>query len=275
MAWCPKCKSEYVEGVTVCADCGCELVESLEREQEKEADLTDDMGLLNAFVQELQKSKEIQTAAENGQTDFSAPPKEEAERRGESCGPDAAGTGQEAQEDSFAFDEPQEPKPFRGRYVNNEERAQENRSSAYTLLAVGGAGLFLIILFFFDLLPLHRLAANKYMISGVMGALFLLFLIMGVVSLRSYKVFARKAGTENNLTLEIKKWCGEKISAAEIDGTLEFSEDAAEELKYFARFDRIREMIQSQFMNLDEAYLDRLIDEIYSDIFEKEQEERG
>ena len=30
MPWCPKCKNEYRDGVTVCADCGCELVDSLE-----------------------------------------------------------------------------------------------------------------------------------------------------------------------------------------------------------------------------------------------------
>ena len=32
-------------------------------------------------------------------------------------------------------------------------------------------------------------------------------------------------------------------------------------------------MIQNQFVNLDEAYLDRLIDEIYPEIFEEEGEE--
>ena len=29
MPWCPKCRNEYVEGITRCADCGSELVDSL------------------------------------------------------------------------------------------------------------------------------------------------------------------------------------------------------------------------------------------------------
>ena len=27
--WCPKCKLEYQDGITICADCGTELVESI------------------------------------------------------------------------------------------------------------------------------------------------------------------------------------------------------------------------------------------------------
>ncbi len=27
MPWCPKCKYEYRDGIKVCADCGCELVD--------------------------------------------------------------------------------------------------------------------------------------------------------------------------------------------------------------------------------------------------------
>ena len=38
MPWCPKCRNEYREGFTVCADCGVELVDVLgEEEVEKEA----------------------------------------------------------------------------------------------------------------------------------------------------------------------------------------------------------------------------------------------
>ena len=34
MPWCPKCRNEYVEGMTVCADCGCALVEHAIEERE-------------------------------------------------------------------------------------------------------------------------------------------------------------------------------------------------------------------------------------------------
>ena len=30
MPWCPKCKTEYYEGIKVCSECGSELVESLD-----------------------------------------------------------------------------------------------------------------------------------------------------------------------------------------------------------------------------------------------------
>ncbi len=32
MAWCPKCRNEYRDGITICADCGCELVSELKEE---------------------------------------------------------------------------------------------------------------------------------------------------------------------------------------------------------------------------------------------------
>lgn len=35
MPWCPKCKNEYVEGIKICADCGAELVDSLEETKRK------------------------------------------------------------------------------------------------------------------------------------------------------------------------------------------------------------------------------------------------
>lgn len=36
MAWCPKCKNEYIDGITRCSDCDVELVEELEAEKDIE-----------------------------------------------------------------------------------------------------------------------------------------------------------------------------------------------------------------------------------------------
>ncbi len=42
MAWCPKCKNEYREGITHCPDCDIDLVEELLPEQEEDFEIPED-----------------------------------------------------------------------------------------------------------------------------------------------------------------------------------------------------------------------------------------
>ncbi|MDO4304832.1 MAG: hypothetical protein Q4D94_13070 [Bacillota bacterium] len=248
MAWCPKCKCEYIAGITVCADCGCELVDELVEE-------TNVQGGMEAFLTEDVSEEMIMAAAqamvENGDIPEELMNADELE--------------------GFAFDEEESAPSYQGVYMNNEERAEENRTSAYTLLAVGGLGLIVIILFFVGVIDINMSVTNKYIVTGVMGVLFILFIIMGIVSLRNSKILKRKAYKENNLTTEIKKWCVENLHEESIDAALELSEEPLE-LKYFQRIDYMKKAISKQFMNLDEAYLDRLIEEVYPEIFEDGEE---
>lgn len=56
MPWCPKCRNEYREGFTVCADCGVELVDKLgEAEVEKTS-------ILNGPIAEVEKLLEFLNA---------------------------------------------------------------------------------------------------------------------------------------------------------------------------------------------------------------------
>lgn len=107
------------------------------------------------------------------------------------------------------------------------------------------------------------------MILGVLGAMFLFFVVMGVVSMKNAEKYAKKAESEKELTKELEKWFVEYVTVEKVDEGL-FSEDEAdfsEEQKYFKRFDRMKELLSERFLNLNEGYVDRFLDKHYQDIF--------
>ena len=63
MAWCPKCKCEYIAGITVCADCGCELVDELVEEKNAQGDME---AFLTEDVSEEMIMAAAQAMVENG-----------------------------------------------------------------------------------------------------------------------------------------------------------------------------------------------------------------
>lgn len=155
-------------------------------------------------------------------------------------------------------------------YQNSAVRAEDNRVSAYTLFFVGILGFALDLLVFTDVITLfHNNGTTKYLVCGVMGALFILFIVFGVVSMRASRVLLIQAQSEDSLMSELTKWCGDNLSAEQIDAGL-FDEDMPEEQKYFKRTDRMKELINDKFMNLDQGFLEHFVDEYYQGMFEQE-----
>ena len=106
-------------------------------------------------------------------------------------------------------------------YQSSASKAQDNRSSAYTLLAVGGIGFIVVLLIFFNVIPLYRNAGiTKYLVCGVMGAMFILFIVFGIVSMRDSRLLLVKAKSENSLCSEITRWCQENLDCAGIDALI-------------------------------------------------------
>ena len=154
-------------------------------------------------------------------------------------------------------------------YKNNAERAADNKSSAYTLLGVGGIGLVMDIIFMTGMIDLPLRNNSKYMVLGVMGVLFFLFLIMGIISYRNAAKYSKKALAEDDLTADIKKWCEENLTADNVeDGLFTTAEkDFSNEQKYFKRYEKMKKMIGENFLNLEPGYLDRFVDEYYTTVF--------
>ncbi|MCM1263791.1 MAG: hypothetical protein NC313_13860 [Butyrivibrio sp.] len=240
MSWCPICKNEYVEGITVCADCGAQLVESLEDIETAEDVLEEEM-----FAEEI---FEGQILAESEFAD------------------------DEMTEDSLK-DEKSEPGEDKSNewvhsYQNSAQKAEDNKSSAYTLLFIGVIGLVFCILTLCGVIPLYQNApTTKYLVCGVMSALFILFIVFGIVSMKTFKILLLKAKSEDSLVEEITKWCAENLTKEGIDEGLFENEELPDEQKYFKRTEKIKKLIQDKFMNLEESFLDNFIDDYYQNLF--------
>lgn len=281
MSWCPKCKNEYVEGVKLCADCGVELVDSLENterepltfgEQElmerlrefllynkiRSAEISFDEteGVYELFVsgQDREKAKmavSVFLREEKAVEAEDVLPRDKSGIPGYPM-PEASGTV----------------------YCDSAKRAEENRSSGWMLMIIGGAGLIAALLILTGTIPVPAVGMGRYMMCGVMGALFALFFVMGIVSMRSSRKLAEKAKSESSLTAEIRKWCEENLSVQRIEENRPEEETEGEEMKYFRRTDRMKQLISSQFLHLDEGFLDSFVDDYYPKLFEQEETDK-
>lgn len=244
MPWCPKCKNEYYEGFTICADCKVPLVASLEEE-----------------VQEMEEEEVYEPMWEQPEEvvmdDDERTPEENEALLNEIMDNIVENTDS----DEEIFDTKV--------YQNYSERAQENKSSAVSLIMIGALGLIAVCLCYFDVLPFLQNVSNKFMMLGVMGTLFLLFLIMGIVSAKNAKKYAAASAGEEKMTGDIKNYISLNLNSEAIDAELfsDLPEELSEEEKYFKRFQYMKRSIAEQFPDASGKYLDRLVDEEFEKVF--------
>lgn len=275
MPWCPNCRNEYREGIGVCADCGCALVEALTEKTPITFGEEEQMQALREYLK-FNGINDVELRYDEAEGVYELLVKE-ADRRKASSLSDVF-LQQEARKAAENAEEKAEAELLKAEQVSrpsylyrgSAEQAEDNKSSAWALLVVGGVGLIILVLGMLGVLPIHLYGTNKYMVYGVMLALVMIFLVMGCISLKNSKLFAKKAESENSLRGTMEKWCVENLKQAEMDETLGLAEGTEEEILYFKRCAEMKERLSRQFVNLDEAFLESFIDDVYDTVFQKD-----
>lgn len=153
-------------------------------------------------------------------------------------------------------------------FVRLSDKYKDITSSASTMLIVGIAGILFMILVLTDIIPLPLNSSTAWLFDSVMGGIFIIFVISGIVSFMHAKQVKIDAEEEDKLIDELLLWADNNITKEMLDEGLDSSQP--EELLYFSRADRIKEQLMHQFENADEALIYEFTEQIYQNIYESE-----
>lgn len=153
-------------------------------------------------------------------------------------------------------------------FVRLSDKYKDITSSASTMLIVGIAGILFMILVLMDIIPLPLNSSTAWLFDSVMGGIFIIFIISGIISFMHAKQVKIDAEEEDKLIDAILSWAEENITKDMLDERLDLTQP--EELLYFNRADKIKDQLMHQFENADEALIYEYTEQIYQNLYETE-----
>lgn len=292
MPFCPKCKNEYRPGIKMCSDCKVELVDDLndapvalargfEESLKEIEEFLKNNGLQSTFIsfnkerdtyelccdkkdvekaagllQVFQAKKQMEYLSEK----YEIPMEEMTPERAKELMEQEMEEAKEARKNSkgkgFAV---------KTSYVDKRERAEEYKSSGYVLTAVGIIGLAVLAGMYTGFIPGFESLRHNYMFLGVMGALFIVFIVVGLMSFTKIKSIIGQAEADEDMSAKVKALMEEKLTKAILD---KIASGGAEEELFFQRAEYMEREIRKEFPDIDDALCEKLIDERYSELYE-------
>ena len=234
--YCPKGDMEFVDGITVCTDCGGPLVESEEaaramKEREQKELLLKQQEYLDRLNQQLE---ELQ-----------------------------------AQDGEVPALEAAIPRPT-GVYETKAQKYDDLKSSASAFLAVGCLLLTASVVFWTGLIRLPMTGASRLIFQGAVTAMGIFSMAVYFNTSRSAKNLRPEIDKEKEDTKELIAWFTDRWKASDIDREIEDRDSLSEEEISLKRFQIIQDRLITGKDLPDPAYVDALCEEIYTKVFEAE-----
>lgn len=280
MAWCPKCRNEYVEGVAVCADCQVPLVDELPEETPFDDKVL--LGTLDSAEEALKVAKFLNfkginsafAVADQNETEFpvyvdevekvdarmalSQLLKEQTEDQ------PLAAFVPEITNELQELDEEEAEQMFSDLrtdqssvYVKKKDKYDDLLFSGLSFIifsVIGGVVLLLNQIGVFSFFNLYS--------TLVMSVVFVIFLGIGITSLVRARRTKALVTQEHELSDEVITWIEENITNDLINSY--FDPEDSEENNYFTVHSRLCEIVSENFPFFPKEYIDELMDERYN-----------
>lgn len=262
MSWCPKCKQEFQDGITVCPTCDETLVDKLDTTVVmKEIDFFSEEEVTK-FISFLKYSNIHDTSWEKDETlglyRIRCQEKNiqevvklfEAFRSVEEEAKDEIESEEAAEETVDNLDS-----TSLAPYVKKQDQYSDVQSTGVMLVGIGVVGLLYVLL---------NSSGVLHLLHGVIPyslniALFAAAFIYGLYSLNQAKQLKGQIAEEKAVEDEINKWLDETVT----EEFLEKNSDTSlpKEANYLKQCQIIKRLAQSQFPDIKENFIEVLVDE--------------
>lgn len=291
MPWCPKCRNEYVEGITVCTECGVDLVDELPEEKDENMPVK-----LCHVADEVTGGKFVLYLNMQGiRTTGLMPVTEEDETYEDGFYLVVAGFEQKAAQALFeGFDKLEEMtgeelstlapelddkleelkeeeanqmlSELRTKtstvYVKKKDKYSDLKFSGISFIVFGLLGFGLLALNFFEYINMF----NQFSML-IMTVVFLVFFVVGISSLLRAKRMRGIVSQEESVSDHVLDWIEENITNDYIDTLVD--PEQSEETNYFAAHEAMCQKVSDQFPLFNRDYIDQLVDDRYNEYCEE------
>ncbi len=293
--WCPKCKIEYRKGVTVCVDCGTELVERsvdetvdvCEVSDEKTADEVMEY-LSYSGIKEVAKERDeegrfritvplaMEKRAERLFRGYLLAKEEEKEKESDTSEADVAVEAEQGETDTAFLGETEGENVLladeiaedtvdllytsnKKEYIKYADKYRDMKLSGITFVIFGLIGAVYLILSKTEIIPIQY----NVVVFWIIAALFAGFLISGVVSVVKASKIKELIPKEEERTKEIMEWLDQNLTDAMVENWSDSRVSEGEnDLVVTAH---IRAMLLKEYKEESIEYLEMITEEYFEE----------